>query len=50
MKDDILHSLWLLGKSLKALLLFDFAAARDGFFLILTLLFFKHKEIENYGD
>lgn len=34
MKDDILHILWLLSKSLKALLLFDFAAARDGLYLI----------------
>lgn len=45
MKNNILHILWLLGKSLKALLLFDFASAKEGLFLIIIHMFFKHEEI-----
>ena len=46
MKDDILHILWLLGKSLKALFLFDFATAREGIFWIYIHLTYEHELIE----
>jgi len=50
MKDDILHILWLLGKSLKALFLFDFATAREGFYCIYVHLVYKHEKIEDNED
>ena len=50
MKDDILHILWLLGKSLKALLLFDFATAREGFFWIYIHLTYEHEVIEEADE
>jgi hypothetical protein len=47
MKDDILHILWLFGKSLKALFLFDFATAREGFFWIYIHVAYKHDKMED---
>ena len=50
MKDDLLHVLWLLGKSLKALFLFDFAAAREGFLWIYIHLAYEHEIIEETDE
>ena len=50
MKDDILHILWLLGKSLKALFLFDFATAREGFLWIYVHLTYAYEKIEDDED
>jgi hypothetical protein len=46
MKDDIKHILWLLGKSLKALILFELATAREAFFCIYIHLTYEHELIE----
>lgn len=47
MKDDILHIFWLFGKSLKAMLLFDFVTAREGLYMIYIHLAFEHERIKD---
>lgn len=50
MKNDILDILWLLGKSLKALLFFRFAEAREWMFFVYLHMAYEHERIKDEDD